>query len=737
LGDPDAYVVKLKPAGDGTADQLYSTYLGGSAYDYAYGVAVDDTGNIYLAGNTNSSNFPTTPNAYQTTLQGSYDLFIAKINPAGGGASDLLYSTYVGKSAFNYDYGIEVDGSGNAYVAGYTTSALFPTTTGAYQTAASGSHAFVAELSPAGGGASDLLYGTYLGGNGGDYAQGMAMDSSHHVYLTGYTTSTNFPTTANAYQVTGTGTFSVFFSKFQLAGTGSGDLLYSTSIGGNNYAFGYAIAVDTEGKAYLTGYTFASNYPTTTNAYQTLFSGAANTDAFLTVLNPAGAGSADLVYSTYLGTPTQSVGNAVALDSSGTAWIGGWTTSSTFPTTADAYQTSLVGSSNAILAGINPAGEGASDLVYSTYLGEGGEQILGLAGDGSGDIFATGGTSSSTFPTTTGAYQTTYGGNGDGFVVEFGAAPTATATLSSTSTPFVTITPTNSPTFTATATTPLTSTPTFTATVTPTLTASGTATPTFTNSIPIDTSTLTPTATVTSTVTGIPTDTPTDSPTPTTTASPTYTATVTPTASMAVTPSLTASPTPTASPSPTESTTSTPADTSTATPTPSLTGTATFPPTATDSPTQTPTDTMTGTPTPSITSTNTNSSTFTATFTLTASPTPTSSPGSQPTLALTATPTPGSGVVWGLPYPNPVHGLGPVTVPMQVPEGSTVEWSVFTTAFRKILDTTNPILGDQFNLVWNLEDAWQKPVAGGLYYLRVQVTGPVKASRVLKVVVLR
>lgn len=105
-----------------------------------------------------------------------------------------------------------------------------------------------------------------------------------------------------------------------------------------------------------------------------------------------------------------------------------------------------------------------------------------------------------------------------------------------------------------------------------------------------------------------------------------------------------------------------------------------------------------------------------------------------PTLSPTS---PETGVVFGLPYPNPVYGSGAVTISIQLPAGSKVEWSVFTTAFRKVLDASSPASGNSFNLVWNLEDQWQKPVASGLYYLRVQVTGPVKATKVLKILVIR
>ena len=309
--------------------------------------------------------------------------------------------------------------------------------------------------------------------------------------------------------------------------------------------------------------------------------------------------------------------------------------------------------------------------------------------------------------------------------------PTATPSASATSTPSGT--PTPSPTRTAT------SSPTFS----PSATASRTASSTVTN-----TASLTATATRTNTTV--------NSPTNSATASPIASMTPTATKTATVTPSLTASPTPTATPSATpansltNSPTFTPTSSATASPTPtaSKTPTATKTATVTPSLTASPTPTATGTPSATPANSLTNSPTFTptpsATRTPTAPDTVTPTATSTPTPSLTITSTPAlsptsspNGVVIGLPYPNPVMGSGPVTVQVQAPAGSTVEWSVFTTAFRKIVDASQTVPGNHFALVWNLEDQWRKPVASGLYYLRVQVTGLAKTSKVLKVLVLR
>ena len=327
------------------------------------------------------------------------------------------------------------------------------------------------------------------------------------------------------------------------------------------------------------------------------------------------------------------------------------------------------------------------------------------------------------------------------------ATPSATPTASSTATRTNTVANTATPTSTKTATATGSMTPTASLTASRTSTATNTSTITYSRT-PTTTTTPVPTASMTSTTSSTLTVTPsaTDSPTPTATR--TFSATPTPTATRTVTATETDSPANTSTNTPTITATQTSPATASATPNPSASGT----PTPTASSTHTPTRTSTGSPTatasltsiPSSTSTNTSTSTATVTPTPTCSatnsPIETASPTATQTLLMTPTLSPTSpetGVVFGLPYPNPVFGSGPVTIPIQLPVGSRVEWSVFTTAFRKVLDTSSSVSGNSFNLVWNLEDQWQKPVASGLYYLRVQVTGLVKATKVLKILVIR
>jgi len=394
---------------------IYSTYLGGNGNEIGHGIAVDSSGNAYVTGFTQSTNFPTTTGAFQTSNAGGSDAFVTKLNATG---TALIYSTYLGGTGNEVAYGIAVDGSGNAYVTGMTGSTNFPTTAGAYQTSLGGNdNAFVTKLNATG---TSLIYSTYLGGTGTGWAEGIAVDGSGNAYVTGFTQSTNFPTTTGAFQTSLGGTQNAFVTKLNASGTA---LLYSTYLGGsgNMGDGGYGIALDGSGNAYVTGGTNSTNFPTTAGAFQTSFVGG-RVEAFVTKLNATGTA---LIYSTYLGTSDSQDDPAygIAVDGSGNAFVTGYTNSTIFPTTIGAYQTSNAGGSDAFVTKLNATG---TALIYSTYLGGTGIDIgNAIAVDASGNAYVTGYTGSTNFPITTGAYQTTYGGgNRDGFVTKLNAIGT-------------------------------------------------------------------------------------------------------------------------------------------------------------------------------------------------------------------------------------------------------------------------------------------------------------------------
>ena len=296
---------------------VYSTYLGGNDYDYGYGIAVDGSGSAYITGFTQSSDFPTL-DPYQPD-QISQDAFVTKLSSDG---NSLVYSTYMGGDSDDLGYGIALDSDGSAYITGNTYSTNFPTLD-PYQTDQTGNDAFVTKLSSGG---NSLGYSTYLGGSDDDRGYGIAVDAGDNAYVTGYTLSTDFPT-ENPYQ-TDQVSYDAFVTKLS---SGGNSLVYSTYLGGNDYDFGYEIAVDAGGNAYITGSTYSTDFPTL-DPYQT---DQGDRDAFVTELS---SGGNSLVYSTYLGGNDDDCGYGIAVDAGGNAYITGYTESTDFPT-LDPYQT--------------------------------------------------------------------------------------------------------------------------------------------------------------------------------------------------------------------------------------------------------------------------------------------------------------------------------------------------------------------------------------------------------------
>jgi hypothetical protein len=399
----DAFVTKLAPSG---ASLVYSTYLGGTQFDGATGIAVDASGSAYLTGATDSADFPTTPGALDTSYPGALDdSFVAKLAPDG---ASLVYSTFLGGSGVcrrcgDYSDAIAVDASGSAYLTGSTGSADFPTTPDAFDRSFNGIFfdAFVAKLAPDG---ASLVYSTYLGGRGGDSGSGIAIDASGSAYLAGFTDAEGFPTTPDAFDRSFNGGFRGDAFVAKLAPNGA-SLVYSTYLGGSDTDAASAIAVDHAGAAYATGFTYSSDFPTTPGVFDT---SPDSSDAFVSKLAPDGA---SLVYSTSIGRcacagPPVS---GIAVDASGSAYLTGATDSADFPTTPDAFDRSFNGGlSDAFVTKL--ASNGAS-LVYSTFLGGSTNDYgVGIAVDTSGGAYVAGTTGSADFPTTPGAFDRSFNG---------------------------------------------------------------------------------------------------------------------------------------------------------------------------------------------------------------------------------------------------------------------------------------------------------------------------------------
>jgi hypothetical protein len=399
-GTFDAFVTKINAAGSA---RVYSTYLGGQVTEQGTGIAVDGAGNAYVTGFTNSFDFPTSKPIQGAFALGAEDAFVTKIDAAG---STLVYSTYLGGGGTDLGQGIAVDGAGNAYVTGYTNSSDFPTKNPLQKSnGGSGYDAFVTEINAAG---SAYVYSTYLGGSGDDFGQGIAVDTAGNAYATGFTYSTNFPTT-NPLQPTFGGFTDVFVTKINAAGSAR---VYSTYLGGSGPDVGQGIAVDGAGNAYVTGYTISIDFPKV-NPLQTAHGGFAN-DAFVTKINAAGSA---LVYSTYLGGRGDDRGAGIAVDRAGNAYVTGSTASTDFPT-INPVQMSNGGGLDAFVTEINAAG---SAFAYSTYVGGNADDFgSGIAVDGSGNAYVTGTTGSSNFPTAN-PVQASYGTFNDAFVLSISA----------------------------------------------------------------------------------------------------------------------------------------------------------------------------------------------------------------------------------------------------------------------------------------------------------------------------
>jgi uncharacterized protein (TIGR03437 family) len=425
----------------------YASYLGGSNDDAARGMAVDASGNMYITGFTQSNNMPVTSGVFQTSYHGNVgvvlagDVFVAKFTASGA----FAYVTYVGGTQDDVGSAIAVDGAGNAYVTGYTDSADFPTIAGSFQTTFQGSggskwygpvgDAFAFKLNPAG---SALVYSTYLGGSLDDRGTAIAVDSAGNAYVGGDTISTNFPV-LHAYQSTykgggGSPAFCCgdpepfinfgdgFITKLNPAGTG---LVYSTYFGGSLDDTVSSLAIDSSGDVYFGGSTLSTDFPIL-NAYQSQFGGAAgpNTqpvitmgDGYVAKLSPTGS----LLYSTYLGGSSDDAVTALAIDGTGAAYVTGFSSSANFPVSKTAAHPNFSGPStvtgqrgfvwgDAFAAKISPGG---NSLIYSTFIGgsddDGG---MAIAVDAAGKAYIGGGTSSTNFPVSQTALQSSFGGTG-------------------------------------------------------------------------------------------------------------------------------------------------------------------------------------------------------------------------------------------------------------------------------------------------------------------------------------
>lgn len=387
----------------------FSTYLGGSGDDFGRAITVDSLGNIYLVGSTSSTDFPER-NATQAMYGGGLsDVFVAKIIHANG-VYTLDYSTYLGGNSGDRSDGVAVDRSGNISLGGYTSSSNFPTWR-AIQGDQGGEDAFITQIISASG-VYTYGYSSYLGGSGEEKGTDIAVDSAGNVYMVGFTDSSNFPLW-RAIQNDQLDR-DVFVTKI-ISASGVYTYGYSTYLGGNGHDVGYGIAVDNTGNAYVTGNTTSTNFPLR-RAIKEIKTG--STDIFVTQIISA-SGIYSYGYSTYLGGSDFELGNRVAVDRLGNAYITGYTTSTDFPTRqaiqndsgyTDAFVTQIINASGVYTYG------------YSTYLGGNIDDVgADIAVDHTGNVYITGPTSSTDF-TKEQAIQGNLRGIQDAFIVKLSSS---------------------------------------------------------------------------------------------------------------------------------------------------------------------------------------------------------------------------------------------------------------------------------------------------------------------------
>jgi len=394
------------------------SYLGGAVWDRLEAMAVDELGAAYVAGYTTSADFPVTPGAYDTTLTGLADLFVAKLAP---NARELEYCTFVGGDDQTPLFTEELEGlalgdDGSVTVCGWTTTGSFPTTGGAAQPAAAGGiEGWVARFDPDGA----LAWSTFLGGSGDDFPRAVAVDAAGAAYVTGqagFTRTPDFPTTPGAYDTTFN---SIFFTAdafvVKLAPDGTA-FEYATYLGGQFQDQGLALAVAPDGEVLVAGETGSADFPATPGAFDEDFNGAGPSDADVFVVR-LGANGAALPWATFYGGALDETPRALALDAAADVVVAGLTVSDDLPTSPGAFDALLDGPEDGFCAVLS--GDGAALLAASYLGGSGGDALCAATLDGQGAIVVAGETDSADLPVTDGSVPA---GGVDAFVARLDAA---------------------------------------------------------------------------------------------------------------------------------------------------------------------------------------------------------------------------------------------------------------------------------------------------------------------------
>jgi hypothetical protein len=424
LGPIDGFLARIEFPAEGPT-LAFSALFGGSGNDYPAAIALDSSGMVYVAGNTISGDFPVTGSAYQQEGEtGDQNGFVIRMDMSL--ELPLAYSTYLGGPERDTLVGLAVDESGKAYVTGQG-SPEFPMTANTFQGATRGGwEGIFSIVDTTKSGDGSLVYSTYIGGDSTDVVTGVALAGPNAVYLSGYTMSTDFPLAGAGYSRQNSGRGDAFLARLDWNLTAQEALTWSTYFGGTDLDTLYGLALDSEGRLHLAGYTFSQDLPLTAAAAQTGNAGEA--DIFVATIDPAQPGGESLLYATYLGGAGSDVPYKLALDASGALILAGYTLSTDFPIRGDSLQPGLRGMTDAFFLKIDPNRPAGQGLVCSSFLG--GSQldtVLGMALDPGGNVYLAGYTNSRDFPVTPDAIAGELPGFYSAFVTKAGPCRDAAA----------------------------------------------------------------------------------------------------------------------------------------------------------------------------------------------------------------------------------------------------------------------------------------------------------------------
>ena len=421
-GASDVFIAKFSKRGD----LVFSTFLGGSGYDGNSRIALDQEGNIYVSGVTNSEDFPTTENVFDKTYNGDLDIFLTKIDPS---CETILYSTYLGGNNQDHHPMMVIDKNGDVYISGPTRSSDFPTTQNAYNENYNGTKndgyygdIFICKFD---GSDEKIIYSSFIGGKDEETIFGIDVDDKGIAYITGTTSSADFPVTNRIFSGNDSEISSKLSDAFLIAlDCNSPKLKFSTLIGGDGDDSGDQVCVDKNGNVYISGNTTSQNFPTTEGVISDVFNGGTNTsdgkDIFISKLDNSGR---KLLFSTFLGGREGEGRSDIFITVEGNLLIGGGTSSADFPITSNAFDKTINGGDgkfafqDAFFCLINPSG---TEILYSTFIGgTGDDNVFKLKSDKEGSVYIGGLTTSVDFPTSDNAFDKTYNGERDAFVLRF------------------------------------------------------------------------------------------------------------------------------------------------------------------------------------------------------------------------------------------------------------------------------------------------------------------------------